>query len=308
MWRVSPSAWAPDCGLAFPGRPERPFRPAPGQRPARRHGHGLNRSRRPWRRAGSWTERRRPSCSSFAPNRPARQRIATAMLPAGTYTSDPHAFHVWITLPEGWTRSAFASHGRSAGLGVIGSDPFCVAGTPPEAVRLCLGGPSTRQQITHGLEVLAHALEGSPGPRVSVHLNRPAQRDRNGPPSKRRSDRQSMAQTASGQIRYVRSGFTARPSRPQQDVQPPVAGAASAGSRRAPRAARPGRRPASSGVRHGGSDTPIVPADPVPRRTWRRRPRGQGGLFVRQAPARHRHPPAFGGQDARKPCAQRGPV
>jgi DNA-binding transcriptional MocR family regulator len=92
----------------------------------------------------------------------ARQRIATTMLPAGTYTADPHAFHVWITLPEGWTRSAFASQGRSAGLGVIASDPFCVAGTPPEAVRLCLGGPSTRQQITHGLEMLAHALEGSP--------------------------------------------------------------------------------------------------------------------------------------------------
>lgn len=92
----------------------------------------------------------------------ARQRIAASLLPAGTYTADPHGFHVWITLPEGWTRAAFASQGRSAGLGVVGSDPFCVAGTPPEAVRLCLGGPSTRQQITHGLEVLAHALEGSP--------------------------------------------------------------------------------------------------------------------------------------------------
>lgn len=91
-----------------------------------------------------------------------RQRIVTSLLPAGTYTADPHGFHVWIMLPEGWTRSAFASQGRSAGLGVVGSDPFCVAGMPPEAVRLCLGGPSTRQQITHGLEVLAHALEGSP--------------------------------------------------------------------------------------------------------------------------------------------------
>lgn len=92
----------------------------------------------------------------------ARQRIVASLLPKGTYTADPHGFHVWITLPAGWTRSAFASQGRSAGLGVVGSDPFCVAGTPPEAVRLCLGGPSTRQQITHGLEVLAHALEGSP--------------------------------------------------------------------------------------------------------------------------------------------------
>ncbi|KAB1069987.1 aminotransferase-like domain-containing protein [Methylobacterium planeticum] len=92
----------------------------------------------------------------------ARQRIAAALLPPETYTADPHGFHVWITLPEGWTRSAFASQGRSAGLGVVGSDPFCVAGTPPEAVRLCLGGPSTRQQIAHGLDMLAHALEGSP--------------------------------------------------------------------------------------------------------------------------------------------------
>jgi DNA-binding transcriptional MocR family regulator len=92
----------------------------------------------------------------------ARQRILASLLPPGTCTADPHGFHAWITLPEGWTRSAFASQGRSAGLGVVGSDPFCVAGTPPEAVRLCLGGPSTRQQITQGLEVLAHALEGSP--------------------------------------------------------------------------------------------------------------------------------------------------
>ena len=92
----------------------------------------------------------------------ARQRIAASLLPPGTFAADPHGFHVWITLPEGWTRSAFASQGRSAGLGVIASDAFCVAGTLPEAVRLCLGGPSTRAQITQGLEMLAHVLEGSP--------------------------------------------------------------------------------------------------------------------------------------------------
>lgn len=92
----------------------------------------------------------------------ARQRIAAELLPAETFTADPHGFHVWITLPDGWTRSAFASQGRSAGLGVVASDAFCVAGSPPEAVRLCLGGPSTRQQVAHGLEILAHVLEGSP--------------------------------------------------------------------------------------------------------------------------------------------------
>jgi DNA-binding transcriptional MocR family regulator len=92
----------------------------------------------------------------------ARQRLVSETLPAARVTADPNGFHVWIDLPEGWTRSAFASQGRAAGLGVVASDPFCVAGTPPEAVRLCLGGPSTRLQIGQGLEQLGHALEGSP--------------------------------------------------------------------------------------------------------------------------------------------------
>ncbi|MCJ2047334.1 PLP-dependent aminotransferase family protein [Methylobacterium sp. J-078] len=92
----------------------------------------------------------------------ARQRLVSEILPAARVTADPHGFHVWIDLPEGWTRSAFASQGRAAGLGVVASDPFCVAGTPPEAVRLCLGGPSTRLRIRQGLEQLGHALEGSP--------------------------------------------------------------------------------------------------------------------------------------------------
>ncbi|MBY0259458.1 PLP-dependent aminotransferase family protein [Methylobacterium sp.] len=92
----------------------------------------------------------------------ARQRLVSETLPVARVTADPNGFHVWIDLPEGWTRSAFASQGRAAGLGVVASDPFCVAGTPPEAVRLCLGGPSTRLQIGQGLEQLGHALEGSP--------------------------------------------------------------------------------------------------------------------------------------------------
>jgi DNA-binding transcriptional MocR family regulator len=92
----------------------------------------------------------------------ARQRLVSETLPVARVTADPNGFHVWIDLPEGWTRSAFASQGRAAGLGVVASDPFCVAGTPPEAVRLCLGGPSTRLQIRQRLEQLGHALEGSP--------------------------------------------------------------------------------------------------------------------------------------------------
>ena len=94
-----------------------------------------------------------------------------AILPAAGVTADPHGFHIWMTLPEGWTRSAFASQARSAGLGIVASDAFTVAGQPPEAVRICLGGPSTRAEITQGLEMLAHALEAIAGPGLGLHLS-----------------------------------------------------------------------------------------------------------------------------------------
>ena len=92
----------------------------------------------------------------------ARQRVAAAILPSEAVTADPNGFHIWMRLPAGWTRSAFASQGRSAGLGVVASDPFCVAGVPPEAVRVCLGGLATRAEVGRSLEVLAHALERGP--------------------------------------------------------------------------------------------------------------------------------------------------
>ena len=92
----------------------------------------------------------------------ARQRIAAEILPAGSYRTDPHGFHIWMTLPERWSRSAFASQARSTGIGVVASDPFVAVGPAPEAVRICLGGIASRWDVTHALEVIAHALAGSP--------------------------------------------------------------------------------------------------------------------------------------------------
>lgn len=92
----------------------------------------------------------------------ARQRIAADILPSEGVTTNPDGFHIWLSLPEGWTRSAFASQARSAGLGTVTSDAFTAAGQPPEAVRICLGGIASRSEITHSLEMIAHALERSP--------------------------------------------------------------------------------------------------------------------------------------------------
>jgi DNA-binding transcriptional MocR family regulator len=91
-----------------------------------------------------------------------RQRLATAILPRGRFRADPVGFHLWVSLPESWTRSAFVGHVRSTGIGVVASDAFATDGTPPEAVRVCLGGPADRLAVRGALEFMAHALTESP--------------------------------------------------------------------------------------------------------------------------------------------------
>jgi DNA-binding transcriptional MocR family regulator len=91
-----------------------------------------------------------------------RQRIAATILEPGSYLSDPLSFNLWLPLRNGWTRSAFVSHARSTGLGVVASDAFTAGGAPSEAVRVGLGGPVTRSQIERGLEFMAHAIAQEP--------------------------------------------------------------------------------------------------------------------------------------------------
>ena len=91
-----------------------------------------------------------------------RQRLVSAILPKGTFRADPVGFHLWLSLPPSWTRSAFVGHTRSTGIGVVASDAFATDGTPPEAVRVCLGGPAERSAVRGALEFMAHALTESP--------------------------------------------------------------------------------------------------------------------------------------------------
>jgi DNA-binding transcriptional MocR family regulator len=92
----------------------------------------------------------------------ARQKLAAEILPKNSYRSDLLSFNMWVPLPAPWTRSAFVEHMRSTGIGVVASDAFVVNGPPPEAVRICMGGPTNRAQIKSALEYTAHALEESP--------------------------------------------------------------------------------------------------------------------------------------------------
>jgi len=92
----------------------------------------------------------------------ARQTLAAAILPAGSYRADPMSFNLWLPLPPTWTRSAFAGQMRATGIGVVSSDAFTVEGTPPEAVRVCLGGPASRSAVRSALEFMAHTLAEAP--------------------------------------------------------------------------------------------------------------------------------------------------
>lgn len=92
----------------------------------------------------------------------ARQAIASEILSAHTFCSDPLSFNLWLELPAPWTRSAFVGQMQSKGIGIVPSDAFTAAGTPPEAVRVCLGGPTKRPELRAALEFMAHALAESP--------------------------------------------------------------------------------------------------------------------------------------------------
>lgn len=91
-----------------------------------------------------------------------RQALVAATLPGEFVTTDPAAFHFWLTLPPRWSRSAFVGHMASCGLGVVASDVFGTYSPLPEAVRVCLGGPAPRPVVRTALEFAAHTLSESP--------------------------------------------------------------------------------------------------------------------------------------------------
>ncbi len=92
----------------------------------------------------------------------ARQKLVAGILPPGSYKADPLAFNLWMPLPKPWTRSAFAGHMRSTRVGIVTSDAFVVSGDPGEVVRVCLGGPVTRERLREAIEFMAHVLDEEP--------------------------------------------------------------------------------------------------------------------------------------------------
>ncbi|WP_114238770.1 PLP-dependent aminotransferase family protein [Dyella sp. C9] len=86
-----------------------------------------------------------------------RRAMAARLLPASQLLMPGEGFHVWLRLPEPWTSGEFVGGLRNAGLGVVGREAFSV-GPGPEGVRLALGVPETREQLSHGLGMVSELL------------------------------------------------------------------------------------------------------------------------------------------------------
>ncbi len=94
----------------------------------------------------------------------ARQAIARAELPEGSFTAHPEGLHLWLRLPARWDRLHFAVDLRRRGLAVVPSDAFAVdpAQPPPGAVRISLGAARSRQALRGALRAVADVLTKPP--------------------------------------------------------------------------------------------------------------------------------------------------
>lgn len=90
-----------------------------------------------------------------------RQAVAKKILPSELVAADPQGYHLWLTIPEPWTRGEFAARLRAAGTGVVGSDAFALT-SPPEAVRLSLGAACSANELENSLQIAADLLAEPP--------------------------------------------------------------------------------------------------------------------------------------------------
>lgn len=90
----------------------------------------------------------------------ARQAIASAELHEFAFDANPHGFHLWLPVPSvcDWSAPELALQLRSQGIGAVAGAAFSTDGNPPNALRLCLGGPQDREDCREALRRVADML------------------------------------------------------------------------------------------------------------------------------------------------------
>ncbi len=98
----------------------------------------------------------------------ARQALAARHLARHALQAQPEGFHFWLPLASGWSVVEFASYLRTRGVGVVASAAFANDADPPDAVRVCLGGPMTRAECDVALRLIADTLDHPGHPHATV--------------------------------------------------------------------------------------------------------------------------------------------
>lgn len=91
-----------------------------------------------------------------------RQRLVRKLLDPSTYTTAPHAYHIWLQLPEPWRSASFANEARRRGVAVTPAEAFAV-GPVPNAVRACIGAAEDMDRLEAGLKILCATMACPPG-------------------------------------------------------------------------------------------------------------------------------------------------
>jgi DNA-binding transcriptional MocR family regulator len=98
----------------------------------------------------------------------ARQALAATHLAKYAAVAQPEGFHLWLPLTSSWSVVEFASFLRTQGVGVVASAAFSTDGDPPDAVRICLGGPLNRDECDKALRLIADTLDHPQHPHATV--------------------------------------------------------------------------------------------------------------------------------------------
>ncbi|MBY6112305.1 PLP-dependent aminotransferase family protein [Halomonas sp. DP1Y21-3] len=90
----------------------------------------------------------------------ARQRLARASFEALTPRHLTHGANFWLPLPEGRRASEVQALLKSEGVLVATPEPFCTGSEPaPQAIRLCVGAPESRESLQQALATVRRVLE-----------------------------------------------------------------------------------------------------------------------------------------------------
>jgi len=98
----------------------------------------------------------------------ARQALAMKHLGEYGVAAPSDCFHLWLPLSSAWSMVEFASFLRTQNVGVVASVAFSTDGMPPDAVRVCLGGPMSREECDQALRLIADTLAHPTHPHATV--------------------------------------------------------------------------------------------------------------------------------------------